>query len=210
MEISSIGSPCPEDASFLIETHAHKGKPDTYTLLFDEAGEAVGLTSQTEALTGYPDNTIEVPMPAGVKPGYYPFTLSFASEVNGTCAVTGELTIHHSASLIQQRWDDVLGILNAEHNGGYDFRYFRWYRNGEPIEGATEPYYYIESKLQPGDTYSVELRESADERGLTTCGYIVPAAAAAPQQAAQRILREGQLIIRIGDKEYDSLGRQIK
>ncbi len=210
VEISSVESPCPEDASFLIETHARKGKPDTYTLQFDEAGEAVGLTTQTEALTGHPDNTIEVPVPTGVKPGYYPLTLTFASEVNGTYEATGELTIHHSASLIQQRWDDVLGILNAEYNGGYDFRYFRWYRNGEPIEGATEPYFYIESKLQPGDTYSVELRESADERGLTTCGYIVPAAAAAPQQAARRILRDGQLIIQVGDKEYDSLGRQIK
>lgn len=210
VEISSIGSPCPEDASFLIETHARKGKPDTYTLQFDEAGEAVGLTTQTEALTGHPDNTIEVPVPTGVKPGYYPLTLTFASEVNGTYEATGELTIHHSASLIQQRWDDVLGILNAEYNGGYDFRYFRWYRNGEPIEGATEPYYYIESKLQPGDTYSVELKENADERGLTTCGYVVPTAASAPQQAAPRILRDGQLIIRIGDKEYDSLGRQIK
>lgn len=210
VEISSIGSPCPEDASFLIETHARKGKPNTYTLQFDEAGEAVGLTTQTKALTDYPDNTIEVPVPAGVKPGYYPLTLTFASEVNGTCAAIGELVIHHSASLIQQRWDDVLGIQNAEYNGGYDFRYFRWYRNGEPIDGATEPYYYIESKLQPGDTYSVELKENADERGLTTCGYVVPSAAAAPQQATQRILRNGQLIIRIGDKEYDSLGRQMK
>ena len=210
MEITSVENPCDGASSYLIETHARKGLPDKYTLTYAEEAEQAGFVQQSGALTGGEDNTITVTLPADAKPGYYPFTILFDSENNGTFECTGELAIYYSSSLIRQRWDDVLGILNAEYNGGYDFRYFRWYRNGEPIEGATEPYYYIESKLQPGDTYSVELKENADERGLTTCGYVVPTAASAPQQAAQRILRDGQLIIRIVDKEYDSLGRQIR
>lgn len=210
MEITSVENPCDGASSYLIETHARKGLPDKYTLTYAEEAEQAGFVQQSGALTGGEDNTITVTLPADAKPGYYPFVILFDSENNGTFECTGELAIYYSSSLIRQRWDDVLGILNAEYNGGYDFRYFRWYRNGEPIEGATEPYYYIESKLQPGDTYSVELKENADERGLTTCGYVVPTAASAPQQAAQRILRDGQLIIRIVGKEYDSLGRQIR
>ena len=210
VEISSVESPCPEDASFLIDTHARKGKPNSYTLQFDEAGEAAGLVSQTDELTGYPDNSIQVPMPKDMIPGYYAFTLTFGSEINGTCEVAGEVVIHYSASLIRQRWDDVLGILNAEYNGGYDFQFFQWYRNGKPIDGATEPYYYIESKLKAGDTYTVELKQRADERGLTTCGYVVPAAAAAPASAPQRVLRDGQLYISVNGRTYNALGRVVE
>ena len=210
VEISSVESPCPEDASFLIETHARKGKPNRYTLQFDEAGEAAGLVTQTDELTGYPDNTIEVPVPEGMISGYYVFKLAFDSEINGTCEVTGEATIHYSSSLIRQRWDDILGILNAEYNGGYDFQYFQWYRNGNPIDGATEPYYYIESKLKAGDTYTVELKQRADDRGLTTCGYVVPAADAAPASAAQRVLRDGQLLINVNGRTYNALGRVVE
>ncbi len=210
MEITSVENPCDGASSYLIETHARKGLPDKYTLTYAEEAEQAGFVQQSGALTGGEDNTITVTLPADAKPGYYPFTILFDSENNGTFECTGELAIYYSSSLIRQRWDDVLGILNAEYNGGYDFQSFRWYRNGVAIEGATDPYLFVQEKLKPGDIYSVELKENADERGLTTCGYVVPTAASAPQQAAQRILRDGQLIIRIVDKEYDSLGRQIR
>lgn len=209
MQIASIEYPCPNATSFHIETHAVKGIPNYYKLQFGEAGYALGFIPQADSLKGGADNSIEVMMPAGVKPGYYPFAIHFSSAKNGEADVEGELMIYYPASLIQQRWDDVLGILNADYNGGYDFQTFQWYRNGQAIEGATEPYLYIEEKLKAGDAYTVELKQPDEERSLKTCAYIVPAsgAAHAPQQ---KILQNGRLMIVIGDHIYNAQGQIVQ
>ena len=210
IELTSIENPCPEAASFHIETHAQKGIPEYYKLNFGEAGYAIGFIPQADSLHNGKDNSIEVPMPAGVKPGYYPFEMAFSSEENGDTKVEGELVIYYSASLIQQRWDDVLGILNEEYNGGYDFTSFQWYRNGTAIQDATGSYYYTPDKLQPGDEYVVELMQPGEERGLKTCAYVVPAPAQSAPIKSQKILQNGQLRIVIGDYLYNAQGILIE
>lgn len=212
MEITSVGNPCPEDRSFLIETHARKGKPDWYDLTFGEAAAAIGFEPQSGALTGGVDNTIEVPMPAEeVKAGFYSFSIHFNSEINGPSDVVGELMVYYPASLIQQRWDDVLGILNEEYNGGYDFRTFQWYHNGEAIAGATEPYLYVEQLLTPGDRYRVEMKQPGEERALSTCEYIVPDRPSnAPAAAPQKQLQNGRIYINVNGCTYNAYGQKIK
>ena len=210
IELSSIESPCPEAASFHIETHAQKGIPEYYKLNFGEAGYAIGFMPQADSLHNGKDNSIEVPMPSTVKPGYYPFEIAFSSEENGETKVEGELVIYYSASLIQQRWDDVLGILKEDYNGGYDFTSFQWYRNGNAIKDATDSYYFTPDKLQPGDEYVVELKQPGEERGLKTCAYVVPAPAQSVPVKSQKILQDGQLRIVIGDKLYNAQGQRIE
>lgn len=210
MEISSVSAPCQGDVSFLIETHARKGIANYYSLLFDEAGTAEGFAPQADSLQGGVDNTITVAVPADVTPGYYPFTLHFDSERNGSDEVSGELTVHYSASLIQQRWDDVLGILNADHNGGYEFLFFQWYRNGVAIEGATKPYLYVADKLKPGDEYSVEMKLSSEARGLQTCPYTIVVTGASPSSAPQKVLKDGAIYIQINGNTYNAQGQKIK
>lgn len=209
MEINSIEHPCPESTSFIIETHASKGIPNYYKLQFDENGYTIGLIPQTDSLAGGIDNAIEVPMPAGVKPGYYPFTLYFDSKENGEAEVEGELTIYYSSSLIQQRWDDVLGVLNSEYNGGYDFREFQWYHNGQPIEGATDSYLYAQDKLQPGDEYIVELKLPGEERGLKTCAFVVPKRNEAPA-STQKVMQNGNFYILVNGHLYNAQGLLVK
>lgn len=211
MEISSVESPCPESTSFLIDTHARKGIPEWYRLQFGEAGAAAGLVGQSDSLKSGKDHTITVPMPSDMKPGYYPFTLHFESRINGTNEVSGEVTVYYSSALIRQRWDDVLGVLNADYNGGYDFRFFQWYRNGVAIEGAVEPYYYTADKLKQGDTYVVELKQTEEERALKTCAYTVPKVAALPAaEAPQKVMQNGTMYIIVNGKKYNSQGILVK
>ena len=120
------------------------------------------------------------------------------------------MAVYYPASLIQQRWDDVLGILNEEYNGGYDFTSFQWYRNGTAIQDATGSYYYTPDKLQPGDEYVVELMQPGEERGLKTCAYVVPAPAQSAPIKSQKILQNGQLRIVIGDYLYNAQGILIE
>ena len=210
MTLSSVEHPCPEDASFAIETHATKGTPYFYTLQFDEKGSAVGLKAQSDSLKGGADNTIIVPLPTTILPGYYPFSILFDSKKNGQFTSNGELMVHYPASLIQQRWDDVLGILNADHNGGYDFTTFQWYHNGKAIEGATEPYYYTKTKLQPGDTYTVALQQNGETRALTTCAFVVAPTNKASNTAVRKIIQNGNIYIIINGRTYNAQGVLVK
>ena len=210
MEITSVENPCPGAASFLIETHARKGIADTYALRFGAAAATMGFADQSGSLNGTADNTITVPVPAGALPGYYPFSILFDSEKYGSSEVANEVAVYYPASLIQQRWDDVLGILKAEFNGGYDFVAFQWYRNGQAIIGATEPYLYVEQKLKAGDEYSVELQQANETRMLRSCAYTVPAYAPAPERVQQqKILKNGQLMLIIDGKVYNAQGQLI-
>ena len=211
VELTSVEEPCPGASSFLIETHARKGLPNAYTLQFAEAGETTGLDNQSGSLAAVTDNTITVAIPLDLKPGYYPFTILFDSEENGTCEVASELVQHYPASFIRQRWDDVLGILNADYNGGYDFRSFRWYKNGVAIPDAVEPYLYVEEKLKAGDAYSVELWLPGEERGLTTCAYVIPAAAASQAMpAATKTMQGGNMYILVNGQKYNAQGVRVK
>lgn len=210
VEFTSIEYPCPEAASFHIETHARKGIPEYYTILFDESGAAVGLVPQADSLRNGKDNTIEVPMPEMIKPGYYPFTIHFSSKTNGETDVQGEVTVYYSASLIQQRWDDVLGILNQTYNGGYDFQEFQWYCNGKALDGATGSYFYTADKLTPGDEYCVALKKPGDERSLMTCPYIVPAPVAAQPVQSKKMIQNGNIYIIVNGKTYNAQGVLVK
>ncbi len=206
MELLSVESPCPEDPSFLIEAHARKGKPDSYTLTFAEPAQEQGLMPQTGKLTGGPDYTITVPLPKNLQPGYYPFTLRFDSKDNGPVELTSEMALRYSATLIQQRWDDVLGILNADYNGGLTFASYQWYKNGILIEGATEPFLYEENKLKPNDEYTVELLQQGEERPLATCAYKIPQTSIPQAPTRQKVIQNNNIYIIIDGRTYNAQG----
>ncbi|MCR5050111.1 MAG: hypothetical protein K6A36_03410 [Paludibacteraceae bacterium] len=210
VELTGLENPCPEDASFLIYTCARKGVYNYYALRFSDEAFAEGWLPQSDSIYRLCD-TVEVSLPANVKPGYYPFTIRFDSKENGSYELTGEVMVHYSATLIQQRWDDVLGILNADYNGGYDFVSFQWLHNGKEIEGATGSYLYKADKLQAGDEYAVLLTTSAGGRAIPTCAYIVPATQqSAPAVSTQKQLQNGRLYIIVEGRTYNAQGYWVK
>lgn len=206
----SVHNICLGDLSFSIETHARKGLPDYYSLSFDDAGIVQGLQAQTDSLEERANNTIIVPVPAEITPGYYPFAVHLDSKENGAVDLTGELVVRYPASFISQRWNDVLGILNENYNGGYDFTCFQWYRNGIPLAGATEPYLYVEESLLPGDEYVVELTTAGNPRALKTCAYIVPVRTDTSLPVPHKILQNGHIYIRVNGHTYNAQGQKIE
>ena len=124
--------------------------------------------------------------------------------------MTGEMALRYSSSLIQQRWDDVLGILNADHNGGYTFSSYQWLRNGQPVAEAVLPYLYVPEKLRAGDEYAVMLYVEGDERGIPTCSYVIPATpVSAPAMQPQKRVENGRLVIRVGEHTYTAQGNRM-
>lgn len=213
--LQSVEEVCADDQTLNVIFSVLQGAADTcYVLFADDSHQAGWRDTLYVPSSAYPvgDVTITVTIPANMLAGWYLFTLRCTSKRLGSSGVPGEIVLRYPASIIQQRWDDVLGILNEEYNGGFKFSAFQWYKNGEPIEGANTPYYYAADKLDKDATYSVSLVREGEERSLMSCeqtvaNYSMPAPAA---DTAQKVLHHGRLYIIMDDRTYDALGQSIR
>ena len=73
-------------------------------------------------------------------------------------------------TIFDQRYNDLIAIMTAPYNGGYDFIAFQWYKNGAPILGETHS--YLNQSLSFGAEYSA-LLTSADGVQLMSCPFRV-------------------------------------
>ena len=121
--------------------------------------------------------------------------------------------VNIASSIIEARFDDVLAFLSPAYNGGYEFSTYQWYMDGEPIEGATGSWYYNTALDHEAEiTVNVTLR---DGTSLWVCPFTFSKANRPPgvktdatDKQAEKILRNGRLIIQVDDAEYDILGRR--
>ena len=60
--------------------------------------------------------------------------------------------------IIEQKWNNVLMLLNEHYNHGFTFTEYQWYKDGVEIEGATLPYLYQD--LDFDSEYTVRLTRS--------------------------------------------------
>ena len=105
------------------------------------------------------------------KAGTYSATLRVTdaeTACNQVIPFTFDVTALFPKTVFQQKWNDVLAVLNAKYNGGYTFTAYQWLKNGQPIEGATGSWYQVPEGLDAADEYSV-LLTTADGLTLPSC-----------------------------------------
>ena len=110
-----------------------------------------------------------------VRPGSYTMNVVFYYNTDSgkvqTCEHEVALKVLYEAATMEQKFDNVIGLLNAEHNGGYEFDYYQWYKNGEPIEGENGTYIYLEGEeINPEDIYTVGLIRKGETEEILCCG----------------------------------------
>lgn len=110
-----------------------------------------------------------------IHPGNYDINVVFYyttdSGVVQSCEHTVALKVLYSVGTIEQKFDNVITLLDADYNGGYEFDYIQWYRNGEPIEGANDTYIYLEEEeINSTDIYSVGLIRKGESEEIMSCG----------------------------------------
>ena len=81
-----------------------------------------------------------------------------------------KVSIYYSREVLVQRWNDVLAVRNEDYNGGgYKFVAFQWYKDGEPIMGATSSILYVPEGLDLSAEYSVLLTRLSDNVTTMSC-----------------------------------------
>lgn len=158
-----------------------------YSIRFGDDAKAIGFTDTTNCepkkdAEGY---SIVVPVPADAVPGIYEATIVFADPVCGDLPVPVTVTVTYPASIMFTRWGDLISLKNAAAAGyaeeDYTFKGFQWVKDGMPIVGAIDSYWYQEGGLDMNAEYSVILILE-DGTVLETCPF-VPAKGTAIEDA---------------------------
>jgi hypothetical protein len=110
-----------------------------------------------------------------IHPGFYNMTVVFYYKTDSgtiqSCERNVELNVLYSARTIEQKFGNVITLLDTEYNGGYEFDYYQWYKNGEPIEGANGTYIYLEGDdVNSNDVYTVGLVRKGESEEILCCG----------------------------------------
>lgn len=158
-----------------------------------------------------------IPMPVrDLKPGNYSAVIwveDTVCDVNNKYPI--DFSIYYSSSIISYRFNNVLAVLNAQYNGGYEFTDYQWYRNGELIEGANNPVYHTSEPFSLNDEYYAVLTNK-DGLTLATCPVLiddVPPFDKSTNQSnspARKELLNRQIVIRLGEQMFNVYGQRVK
>lgn len=173
VENTYVDYPCADQTECLLYFVQQTGIVSEARLFFGAEAVEAGFSNLELPLKADAQGKIELafPLPDNVRPDWYNVQIVFNSDENGTDTVDIEFMVRYAADIVAQRWNYVLGVHNAEWNGGYDFVAYQWYCNGEPLTGAVEPYYHADNVLAFDADYAVELFREGDARGVMSCAY---------------------------------------
>ncbi len=101
--------------------------------------------------------------------GLYEARVDFLYQGAVTQTRTASFTLLYPSAVLEQKWDDVITVLNQEWNGGYDFIAFEWLKDGMPIIGENKSYLY--TPLESGVEYQALLTEKNGMQ-LLTCPFL--------------------------------------
>ena len=166
--------------------------PITYNVRYDSVAHAAGFVDQIDipipvAQADQVEGVIydlEIPTPVFAarenypRPGHYNASIGFT---NGVCRddslmkYTIDVVVNYPAWIIEQRFGDVIAILNDEKNGGYTWTEYQWYQGDTKLQGQTQPYLYIPTGLEVGEEYYVVLSREGDKESFATCPIIIKA-----------------------------------
>ena len=206
----SVGMPdsviCADEAEFRIPYVHTKG----------DIGEAfiVNRGIRTPIRPSLLDNGFVIPL-AGFTADHYTNAMVVVEDplCGDSLRFPVSFDVLYPSSVFNQKWDNTLVLYNKDYNGGYDFKTYQWYKDGQPIMGATEGF-YVEEPLDQDSYYQVLLTRydsvSGDIIELMTCPYYPVSKAAAPAKEAEKVLENGQLHIIKNNTRYSILGVEIR
>ncbi len=165
---------CADEASFVVPFSKQSGYSPAYTLTFSKEAQQAGfqdiVMNEELDFNDADEAEVVVNIPAKVRPGYYSATLNMQDLNCEDKHYPFEFAVFYSSSIVAQKWDDVLGVLNTS---GYKFSAYQWVKNDKPITGANASYYYLgeDAVFQAGDIYQVLLTRVGESQAVPTCPF---------------------------------------
>jgi hypothetical protein len=154
-------SACANDTEVTVELNVEQGLPTRYSLAFSKAQSFFADVDAAPL-------PVAIPLPAGIRPDVYGASITLADDKCSSHPQPLSITVQYAASIMQQKWNNVIALYNQRLNGGYEFAAYQWLKNGAALPGATRPYLYSPPELDFTAGYSVLLTRT-DGVTLPTC-----------------------------------------
>ena len=170
---------CAGDPSFELQFTSSGGideiKPSNYSVVFDSAAIAAGFENQTGRLGG-DGYLVTVYMPDELfYPTNYNCVVTLYDPIYNCTSAEFEITfpVLYPASIMEQKWDNVIAIKNQNYNGGkYVFEDYQWFKNDEILIGENGSYYYAgEGNVLDTTAYYYVALTRADSTTVFTCPF---------------------------------------
>lgn len=158
------------DCYLLAGNHANQ-----YKLIFDSAALANGF--QNVEWESFNNQPIQIAVPEDAPRGNYTVAVTlrnsdyvqyeaFEGEFNSD-TVEVVFGVKLNKQYTRPLFEDVIAIVDT--TDAIDLSTIQWYRNGQPIEGATYPYYQEQGGFVEGDTYYASFRFNGEDVTVYTC-----------------------------------------
>lgn len=166
--INNLLSVCGDNQNLIIDYGLVSGLVDWHSVLFDEKAHLAGFKDVTHlAAKG---QTIAVDLPLNVPPNFYNATVVLENNDAFIQKFPLKFSVNYPASIVIQKWNDVLALLNSDYNGGYELQDFQWYKNGQLLPGENKSYLYIANgSLDVNAVYTVAVTRKSDGIRMMTC-----------------------------------------
>ena len=161
--------------------------------------------------------SVMLPTEAITKPGIYKGQIIVEDLFCETKTHTIDIAVYYPEDIVKYKFNNVLAVYNSGYGGndGYSFKAYQWYRNYQPIEGATSSVLYLGDGVtfEIGDQVYVELTNLSGMT-LPSCPltiYSVPDYEVHTDNApARKTLQNNRFVIIKGDDVYDIYGQKVK
>lgn len=187
-----------------------------YTLIKGDMGEAfISINGEEKKPIKLQDGFISMPVES-FKPGKYQALITVEDKnCEQTLHFPIDFKVYFPSDIFQYKFNNVLAVYKKGYGGNnaYDFVAYQWFKNGMPIEGATQSIYHTTEPFTLGDTYFVVLK---DKNGLTlpSCPQTInevpdftPQENAAP---AQKVVSNQQMFIVREGQIYNIYGQKVQ
>jgi hypothetical protein len=169
-----VADVCGDNQTLHLVAQYEGQRPEYYNIIYSQAANDQGFKNIIQV--PFTTDTIEAPMPNAtpyIHPDYYELTLQLG---NYKCpkAVTEHTTdflVRYPSWIIEQNWQDVVAVLNAQHNGGYTFENYEWYVNNQPAS-QNKSYLYLPT-LRVGDEVELHVMRQGEDYYVPTCPIII-------------------------------------
>jgi hypothetical protein len=215
VKIESTGSLCESADVLAIPYTIQQGMPDHFDLTFSKSAQEVGFR---DSLNGPmpASQIIEIPIPDTLVYGKYSFEISFFVEnaSSNECKRSEPQTQTFTVDLdgfVHRKDNEVAFVDNSGKHSeeGITFKTYQWYRNGELLEGENGQFYYEYNGLN--GFYQVVMT-GADGKEYRSCVYefrpATPITNISDGKRGTKVIRDGRLLILVGDKMYNMLGQE--
>jgi len=175
--IGQVGEICANDPFFVLP-YNFKEENFFYHIQFNNNAQEQGFLNIDSGVV-MRKNYIEVPIPKGndiqdyVMPhNNYAASIMVSNRRCESQIIDFPFQILYPSWIIEQKWNDVIALLNDRYNGGYTFSKYEWFKNGKKLEGENGSYIYILPTLEFGAEYRARLTRDLDGETFFTCPLI--------------------------------------